>query len=311
MSAPRLVCFGNLTVDDVVLPDGTERPGCTGGDALYAALAARLFEPSAEMVAPVGTDVPAAMRAEILGAGFSLDGLVPRDRPTLHNRVAYRADGSRTWTLYSGQADFHILSPTPEDIPERYRGADAFLILAMTLAAQEGLVPALRRGGRGLIALDPQEDYIRGAEARVLDLVARVDIFMPSEEEVRRLLGHEDFPAAAKTFAGLGPEIVVVKRGADGCLVYERASDRITEVPAFPVAKVFDTTGAGDSFCGAFMASLILEPGDVLRAARAGAVAASYTVAGFGTEALARAEPGDAARRLAAFAGAGLAEARA
>ncbi len=301
MSNPRLVCFGNLTVDDVVLPDGTERPGCTGGDALYAALAARLFEPSAEMVAPVGTDLPNRMRSEILGAGFSLDGLTPRDRPTLHNRVAYRADGGRTWTLYSGQADFHILSPTPENIPERYRSADAFLILAMTLEAQEGLVPALRRMGAGLIALDPQEDYILGAESRVQDLVAQVDIFMPSEEEVRRLLGHDDFFAAAKHFAALGPKIVVVKRGADGCLVYERDADRTTEVPAFPVAEVLDTTGAGDSFCGAFMASLILSPGDVLRAARAGAVAASYTVAGFGTEALARAEPGDAARRLAAF----------
>jgi ribokinase len=308
VSAPRLICLGNLTIDDVVLPDGTERPGCTGGDALYAALAARLFEPSAEMVAPVGTDLPAAMRAEILGAGFSVAGLTPRDRPTLHNRVAYRADGGRTWTLYSGQADFHALSPTPDDIPDNYRGAAAFLILAMTLEAQEGLVPALRSAGRGLIALDPQEDYISGAEQRVLDLVAQVDIFMPSEEEVRRLLGHEDFAAAAKHFATLGPRIVVIKRGAEGCLVYEREADRLTEVPAFPVAEVLDTTGAGDSFCGAFMASLILAPNDVLRAARAGAVAASFTVAGFGTEALAHAELGDAARRLAAFPA--LAEAR-
>jgi sugar/nucleoside kinase (ribokinase family) len=309
VSAPRLVCFGNLTVDDVVLPDGTERPGCTGGDALYAALAARLFEPSAEMVAPVGTDVPAAMRDEILRAGFSLEGLKPRDRPTLHNRVAYRADGGRAWTLYNGEADFHILSPTPDDIPERYRGADAFLILAMTLAAQEELVPALRRMGAGAIALDPQEDYILGAESRVKDLVGQVDIFMPSEEEVRRLLGHADLVAAAKHFAALGPRVVVVKRGGEGCLVYERDADRMSEVPAFPVAEVLDTTGAGDSFCGAFMASLLLAPGDFLRAAQAGAVAASYTVAGFGTEALARAAPADAARRLAAFPA--LAEARA
>lgn len=41
-SEPRLVCFGNFTLDDIVLPGGRERPGCIGGDALYAALGARL-----------------------------------------------------------------------------------------------------------------------------------------------------------------------------------------------------------------------------------------------------------------------------
>jgi len=55
---PSLVCLGNFTVDDVVLPDGRERPGCLGGDALYAGLAARLFEPAVEIVAPVGSDLP-------------------------------------------------------------------------------------------------------------------------------------------------------------------------------------------------------------------------------------------------------------
>ena len=53
MSAtPSLVCLGNFTIDDVVLPDGSERPGCTGGDALYATLAARPGSPRAELVAP-------------------------------------------------------------------------------------------------------------------------------------------------------------------------------------------------------------------------------------------------------------------
>ncbi len=35
MYPPRLVCLGNLTIDDVYLPDGRHRPNCSGGNALY------------------------------------------------------------------------------------------------------------------------------------------------------------------------------------------------------------------------------------------------------------------------------------
>ena len=58
MNPPRLLCFGNLTIDEVVVPDGRVQANCTGGDCFYAAVAARLFEPAVEMVAPVGTDLP-------------------------------------------------------------------------------------------------------------------------------------------------------------------------------------------------------------------------------------------------------------
>src|SRR5688500_3869699 len=144
MSPPRLVCCGNFTVDDVVLPDGAEKPGCSGGDALYAALAARLFEPRTEIVAPVGVDRPNQISAQIAAAGLSLEGLPLRALPALRNRVAYDATGGRAWTLYASEADFHALSPAPDDIPESFRGAEAFLVLAMTLAAQEELIDWMR-----------------------------------------------------------------------------------------------------------------------------------------------------------------------
>jgi ribokinase len=40
-TAPSLVCFGNLTLDDIVQPDGAEYARCIGGDALYGVLAGR------------------------------------------------------------------------------------------------------------------------------------------------------------------------------------------------------------------------------------------------------------------------------
>lgn len=293
--APRLVCLGNMTFDDVVLPDGTERPGCLGGDALYAALGARLLMPEVELVAPVGTDFPPEVLARIEATGLSTEGMPLRARPTLHNRVAYDADGGRTWTIYDDEPAFDDLSPTFSDVPAAFRGAEAFLILAMTLSAQIRLVDNFRRHTGALVALDTQEDYIVGNEAAVRALIARTDVFLPSAVEVRQLLGHEDWDVALPALAALGPRIVVAKRGGEGCTVYEANTGRMTHIAAL-ATEVVDTTGAGDSFCGAFVAAL-LATGDAVEAARAGVAAASFTVEDYGLDRLWSAAPAEFERR--------------
>lgn len=298
ITTPRLVCLGNLTIDDIVLPDGAERPDCIGGDALYACLAARLFEPRSEMVAPVGSDWPDPVRRKIRDAGLAEIGLTPRNIPSLHNRVVYETNGDRAWTLFNSEEAFHELSPTPDDIHVTYRDAEAFLVLAMTLQAQQDLVADLKRNTEGLIALDPQEDYIAGNEEALRNLIAQSDIFLPSAEEVRRLLRHEDWSAAARTFAELGPTLVVIKLGAEGCLIYDRSREWEKTVPAFE-ADAVDTTGAGDSFCGAFVAAFLQDRSDLERAAQAGSIAASFAIADYGVTPLFEATSGEAMRRLA------------
>ena len=74
---PCLVCMGNLTIDDVYLQDGTFMPDCTGGDALYAALAAKLWEPDVQIVAPAGNDLSEQIRETIQMAGFDFTGETP------------------------------------------------------------------------------------------------------------------------------------------------------------------------------------------------------------------------------------------
>jgi ribokinase len=284
---PRLVCCGNLTLDDVVLPDGTEQPGSIGGDALYGVLAARLFLPDAQMVAPVGHDLPPHVWALIDEAGLSRAGLPLRSCPTIHTRFAYRSADHRIVTLLSSEADFDILSPRGPDIPPAFQRARAWLVLAMTLAAQCDLVADLRAAGAGLIGLDLQEEYIAGNEAAILDLVRAVDVFMPSEAEVRLLLGENDPLAASKIFAALGPRIVVIKRGAAGCFVHDAVTDTHFAWPARE-AKIVDTTGAGDAFCGGFMAGLSVDRRDLRQAALQGALAASLAVSAFGVAGLQR-----------------------
>jgi sugar/nucleoside kinase (ribokinase family) len=274
----ELICLGNLTIDDVVLPDKTTRMGCFGGDAIYAALGASYWSKAVGFVAPVGTDFPKEHLAKLTEYGWDIRGLPARPIPSIRNWVFYEDHDQRTWELTSDPNDFFELSPTLEDIPADFREAKAFMILAMDLAAQETLAPALHK--RGIVAVDPQEDYVKGNENRILAMLKNVDIFTPSQEEVFRLLGHRDDEKACREFSAYGAGVVIIKMGREGSLIFDSKNSKFFHIPIYST-KIVDTTGAGDAYCGGLMA-MYVKTGDWLKAGMAGAVSASFAVEGFG-----------------------------
>ncbi len=83
-----------------------------------------------------------------------------------------------------------------------------------------------------------------------------VDIVLVNRIEAYNLTGIDEPLEAAKKITSYGPQIVVVKMGAKGILLYDKSSDKYFTLPAFPVKKVIDTTGAGDAFAAGFLLGL-------------------------------------------------------
>jgi sugar/nucleoside kinase (ribokinase family) len=163
------------------------------------------------------------------------------------------------------------------------------------MGAQDELASVLRRKDI-LVSLDPEEDYIPGNEERFATLLRRVDVFLPSAVEARQLVGHTNYERAARELAAIGPTIVAIKLGADGSIVYERSKDLAVHVVAYPATFV-DGTGAGDAYCGGFMAGLVCDLSAVEAALRA-TVAASFAVEAVGWLPLLAVTRADAERRL-------------
>jgi len=285
-----LLCIGNLTIDDLVVDDVTTT--ALGGDALFAALAARRVLSDVRMLAPGGTDLPAPLLQAVAGTGIRIEATRPRDVPTVRNRVTYAPDGSRTWDLLSGDDAFDVMSVFPEDVAPAALDVDGVLVSAMSLRSQLTLGPWLREHTlrerpavgrrRADVYLDLQEDYVAGNEAALLALLSTCDVFLPSEVEAVALAGTTDLALAAARFRDAGPDVVVVKTAERGCVV---ATSRGTvTVPTVAVDPV-DSTGAGDAFCGAFAAAHVAgaDPED---AARHGAEAARVAIGGHGVAAL-------------------------
>ena len=280
MTDASLLCLGNLTIDDLVLDGRTTT--ALGGDALFAALAARRTLADVRMLAPVGTDLPAGLLDTVTGLGITVEPSRPRDVPTVRNRVEYAPDGSRTWHLVHGEEAFDALSVHPEDVAPSALTADAVLVSAMSLNAQLTLGPWLRTATGATILLDLQEDYVAGNEPELLALLATCDVFLPSEVEAVALAGTADLERAAARFLAAGPAVVVVKTAERGCLVATAAGTQLVATEA--VAPV-DPTGAGDAFCGGFAAAHVAGA-DPVEAARAGAAAARVAIGGYGVAGL-------------------------
>jgi sulfofructose kinase len=89
---------------------------------------------------------------------------------------------------------------------------------------------------------------------RLDELLPLVDVLIVSERFPLAYTGHEDQVRAGRRLLEMGPEIVVITLGSEGCLCLWE--DRAIHVPGFQV-DVVDTTGAGDAFHGAFLYGLL------------------------------------------------------
>src|SRR4030088_2166359 len=100
------------------------------------------------------------------------------------------------------------------------------------------------------------------------------DFKLPNEAELHSLYQTSDFDTALKQFRS-DTKLGVVTRSEKGCVVASK--EGVTAVPAFPIDKMVDTTGAGDLFAAGFLFGLVRGAGHE-NAGRLGALAAAEII---------------------------------
>lgn len=298
MSAPDLVCLGNLIVDDVVFADGRTRMGQPGGAMLYAALGASLWGTSVGIVAPVGDDYPSSILDALAARGVDLSGLRPLYRSGLCTWLLYERSQRRVLHKL-GSPTHEEASPRPSDLPGAFAGARAFHLSPTPIASQAALVEALRGGPRKLVSVDPHDPVTEVRLAEWRSVLDGVDLFFASDEEIR-LEGIEREPhPALRRLAGGRLTGVALKCGERGGIYLDVGSDRLVAWRA-RAAAIVDPTGAGDAFAGGFLSGW-LETGDLANSLERGVVSASFALEAWGSAGLLAATRDEAERRRRAW----------
>ena len=274
-----LVIVGSVAFDTIRTPWG-DRERIVGGSGTYCSLAASFFT-RPRVVGVVGRDFPRKTLAQLKARGVDLEGLRVKAGKTFHWEGKYEDDPNRRTTL---RTDLNVFADFRPEVPARYRNARIVYLANLNPEHHGFVLDQFRKPA--VVAMDTIRLWIESTRTALLKELGRIDIFFANDEEARLITGEMNLISAGKALVGLGPSLVLLKKGEHGALVFGR--DFVFGVLAHPCEHVIDPTGAGDSFAGGFLGYLDRTRGlsvrDVRRAAVYGSVMASFAIEDFGID---------------------------
>ena len=296
-----ILVVGSVGLDDVETPSGA-RHHTLGGACTYFAAGASLYAP-VHLVAVVGTDFPQEHIDFMAARGIDLSGLQIVEGKTFFWAGRYGEDLNNAETLDTQLnvfADFHPL------IPPDLAHAEFVFLANIDPDLQIEVLQQMSRPR--LTALDSMNYWITSKREALAKAISMVDIALLNEHEVRLFAEEPNLIRAGRAVLSLGPKALVIKRGEHGAMLMTRGSclgEALFLSPAYPLERVVDPTGAGDTFAAGFMGFLARHGTVSLEALRRavvhGTVLASFTVEDFSIDRLRTLSPTEVQARYNEF----------
>jgi sugar/nucleoside kinase (ribokinase family) len=246
-----ITVVGSIALDSIETPFGTA-DNVLGGAVSYFALAASLHD-QVNIVAVVGEDFPARFVDDFRARNMDLRGLQSVSGATFRWGGRYHLDMNTRDTLYTELGVFADFHPR---VPSAYCEAEVIFLANILPTLQLDVLQQTDHGHPArLRALDTMNLWIETTRDDLLRVIRGVDIMLVAEDEVRQLAETPNLRAGAKYLLSLGPQLLVVKQGSYGALLFG-SDGSFFAAPAYPLEDVCDPTGAGDAFAGGFLGYL-------------------------------------------------------
>ncbi len=275
-----ILVVGSVALDSVKTAAG-KSVEALGGSAIYFALAASYFAEVA-LVGVVGEDFPREHRSTLERRGVDLAGMKAAKGKTFRWEGSYGRDATVAKTLATHLNVFREFKPV---LSEAQRKMPVVFLANIDPELQAEVLAQMK--GPALVACDTMNYWIESKPASIKKLLSKVDIFFSNDQEAMRLTGAPNALQAAEVLRDWGPSVVVIKKGEHGALMM--AGAKFFVFPAFPLARIKDPTGAGDTFAGGFLGYLAASNSykdieHLKRAMAYGTTLASFNVQDFSTK---------------------------
>jgi sugar/nucleoside kinase (ribokinase family) len=243
-----VLVVGSIAYDTVETPYGKVEDSL-GGSALYFSAAASFFCP-VNVVGVVGSDFDASKISFLKKREVNFDGLYVESGQTFRWGGRYHEDLNQRDTLFTYLNVFERFQP---NIPSQYKKADYVFLANIDPELQMQVLDQIQ--DPKLVVLDTMNFWISGKRKMLNEVIKRCDILILNDEETRELSDEPNLlRAIEKLTSNEGPKTLIIKKGEHGAVLYN--NKRLFFVPAYPLDKVVDPTGAGDSFAGGFVGYL-------------------------------------------------------
>ena len=295
----KLLIVGTVAFDAIETPFG-KTDKIIGGSAPYIALSASKFNVQSAIISIIGDDFPEENLKFFQSNSINTSSIeIISGGKTFFWSGKYHKDMNTRDTITT---DLNVLEKFNPIIPEEYKKTSVVVLGNLAPASQSEVISQLLNP-EALIVLDTMNFWMDNAMDELLKVLKKVDVITINEEEARQLTGENSVVLAARKIYKMGPRFVVIKKGEHGVLLFN--DENIFSAPAFPLEKVFDPTGAGDTFAGGF-AGFLTKTNDfsfenMKLAVIYGSAMASFSVEKFGPERLFNLEAKEIKNRIKAF----------
>lgn len=292
-NTPRIALIGECMIELQQRADGSLQQSF-GGDTLNTAVyVARAMGDKAKVdyVTALGDDSFSDAMCHIWaseGIGLDLVQRLPGRLPGLYC-IQTDANGERRFLYWRNEAAVRecFTTPAAEPVLAALPDYDVLYFSGITLAVlgakgRERLIETLIKARQNDARIVFDNNYrprlwasVEEARAAYRSILPYVDLALLTVDDEQALFGFPDCDEVFAAYAQIGTPEVVLKRGAEACLI--RCEGEAFEVPAQKVETVVDTTAAGDSFSAAYLASRLLG-GSPEEAAQAGHLLASRVI---------------------------------
>lgn len=272
-----VLVVGSTALDSIKTPKA-ENPRLLGGSASHAAIAASFFSP-VKMIGIVGQDFPKRYLALYRKHNIDLTGLQIAEGKTFHWSGEYEVNMNNRRTLSTELGVFETFTP---HLPESHKNSRFILLANIAPSLQLHVLDQIKKPK--FVIADTMDLWLSIALPDLLTVIQRVDAFVLNDSEAKQLTDEDNVLKALKKIHRLGPAYVIIKRGEHGSIL--SGPSGLFVAPAFPLERVVDPTGAGDSFVGGLLGYLASTKGSIeknlRRAIIHGSATASFCCENFG-----------------------------
>ena len=277
MDQNTVLIVGSIALDSIETPSD-KRTNVIGGSTTYSLIAASRFSKTS-IVGIVGSDFPKEGLKLYETYADNLEDLKINEGNTFRWGGKYHSNWDDRDTLYTDLGVFLDFNPVLSEQNQKR----THILLANIHPELQLSVIEQNKNPKAVIVVDTMNLWIETTFSELKKVLTFSNILLINESESKLLTKRANIENAAEELLGMGPEIVVIKKGSEGAELF---SNRETiKIGAFPVKEVIDPTGAGDVFAGTFIAALAEKDSNQTALLKASAMA-SFSIESFGVDRL-------------------------